>query len=387
MFLLLLTAAAFVSAQDLKVAPAYSITGMVKDKDSGWIYLLSEDGRIALDSSAIVKGHFFMSGELPAAGYRLFRIEPGSWSFQAVVESRGIELTIDTALGNCYYGHGAKGSSWVLIRHIRENGSPVADVWERFNKETDVYRFQKQVGVLYAQLGASGVTDSAKVQIQKSIDSVVDMAVGMQKVWVEKYIHQNPSSEAGPFVFSQFLTSYRNLSPSYLRSVVAGFTGKATSTVWYGSLTEKLHQLTALQPGKMAPDFTLLTPDNSPVTLSAIKSRYLLIDFWASWCAPCRKAIPHWKEVYSTFHGKGLEIISVSNDSDRVSWMNALRKEQMPWIQVLDYIAEGKATHPVAALYDPQTLPHYLLLDGSRNIILVSKDDDVVTGKIKELMK
>ena len=74
--------------------------------------------------------------------------------------------------------------------------------------------------------------------------------------------------------------------------------------------------------------------DGKPILLRPVKGNYLLVDFWASWCGPCRKSIPKVKELYALYNNKGLEIVSVSIDTDDQAWRQAMADEQMPWKQV-----------------------------------------------------
>jgi thiol-disulfide isomerase/thioredoxin len=89
-------------------------------------------------------------------------------------------------------------------------------------------------------------------------------------------------------------------------------------------------KLMAVQPRSEAPDFTLLKRDSSRFTLSSTRGRYIMIDFWASWCNPCRRAIPHRKKVNEKYHDKGFDMVSVSIDALWSDWFKALDKEQIP---------------------------------------------------------
>jgi thiol-disulfide isomerase/thioredoxin len=89
-------------------------------------------------------------------------------------------------------------------------------------------------------------------------------------------------------------------------------------------------------PGSVAPDFTLLKRDSSQFTLSSMRGKYVLIDFWASWCVPCRRSFPHMREVYKKYKGDKFEIYSVSIDEDKKAWLKAVKEEKNPWLQSLD---------------------------------------------------
>jgi thiol-disulfide isomerase/thioredoxin len=91
----------------------------------------------------------------------------------------------------------------------------------------------------------------------------------------------------------------------------------------------------AIRTGSPVPHIAYNDPEGKPVDINSFKGKYLLVDFWASWCGPCRKAIPAVKELYSQYHAKGFEVLSVSVDTDVAAWRKAMSDENMPWSQVL----------------------------------------------------
>jgi thiol-disulfide isomerase/thioredoxin len=91
----------------------------------------------------------------------------------------------------------------------------------------------------------------------------------------------------------------------------------------------------AIKTGGPVPRIAYNDPEGKPVDINSFKGKYVLIDFWASWCGPCRKAIPAIKELYSQYNTKGFEVLSVSVDTDVAAWRKAMSDENMPWSQVL----------------------------------------------------
>lgn len=109
--------------------------------------------------------------------------------------------------------------------------------------------------------------------------------------------------------------------------------------------------------GTPAPDFTLNDREGNPVPLESLRGQYVLLDFWASWCHPCRESMPHLKELYARYHEKGLEILGISTDSKSEDWLQAVREDATPWIHVLDSgVAEAYGVHsiPTFFLIDPE---------------------------------
>ena len=111
----------------------------------------------------------------------------------------------------------------------------------------------------------------------------------------------------------------------------------------------------------------------------------MMIDFWASWCHPCREAIPHWKEVYQKYHDKGFDIVSVSDDSQWSNWKKAMDVEKMPWKQVCDEFPVKNMPARVGSLYMTKYIPFYVLLDKEGKILVYSGKEEDIDNKLKEI--
>ena len=119
-------------------------------------------------------------------------------------------------------------------------------------------------------------------------------------------------------------------------------------------------------------DITGVTPGGAELSLSDLvgKSDYLLLDFWASWCGPCRRFIPVLKEMYAGQPEGRFQILSCSIDKDANAWQIALEEEQMPWPQMCE-----DATHECSDLYDVQYIPHTVLIDREGKIVGVNLEE------------
>lgn len=136
---------------------------------------------------------------------------------------------------------------------------------------------------------------------------------------------------------------------------------------WKEQEAEKVLRNSQLQVGATAPAFSYPSADGKTTFEPAdFKGKYLVIDFWASWCGPCRNVIPEIKELYSKYNQKGLEILSVSIDSKEKDWKAALKEEAMPWP---GQILAPNAGKEVLNLYQFNAIPHIVLLDKDGKII------------------
>lgn len=140
-----------------------------------------------------------------------------------------------------------------------------------------------------------------------------------------------------------------------------------------------------LAVGMPAPNFTLLTADGQPVALSSYRGRYVLVDFWASWCAPCRAENPNVVRAYEAFKAKRFEVLSVSIDApdNRAQWLQAVHTDQLPWAQVLDQ----PGPNAVAKLYQVQAIPQNFLLDPQGRIVAINLRGEALPAKLTQLIK
>lgn len=133
--------------------------------------------------------------------------------------------------------------------------------------------------------------------------------------------------------------------------------------------------------GKIAPDFSFPTVDGkTQLGPQNFRGKYLLIDFWASWCGPCRGEIPHLKKYYELFKDKNVEFLSVSIDSKDSDWKKALEQEKMPWPQVL----APNAGKEITKLYQFSGIPHIILLDKEGKIVAKQLRGEAIKKTIEE---
>ena len=136
--------------------------------------------------------------------------------------------------------------------------------------------------------------------------------------------------------------------------------------------------------GEPAPDFSGVTPEGKTITLSNFKGKYVLLDFWASWCAPCRDASPQVVNAYNTFKNKNIEWISISLDSNKDKWIEAIQKDQLKWTHISDLNGWASA---IARNYDVKAIPCYYIIDPQGNIVTVENTIEDAVKHLSVLLK
>ena len=133
---------------------------------------------------------------------------------------------------------------------------------------------------------------------------------------------------------------------------------------------------------RMAPAFAVITENGQRLALDDLQGKVLLIDFWATWCGPCREALPHMKRIAQKFSGEPLVVLSVSLDSDEQKWKDFVAKNEMTWLQYRD----GGFTGPMARLFDVNAIPHTFTIDSDGVLQEEKIGDASIEGKLKKLV-
>jgi thiol-disulfide isomerase/thioredoxin len=131
---------------------------------------------------------------------------------------------------------------------------------------------------------------------------------------------------------------------------------------------------------RMAPPFAVTTLDGQRISLDDMKGKVVLIDFWATWCGPCREALPHMKEIAKKFQGQPLVILSVSLDSEEKKWKEFVAKNGMTWMNCRDGSFDG----PMARMFDVHAIPHTFTIDADGVLQDEHVGDAAIEGKLKK---
>ena len=139
-----------------------------------------------------------------------------------------------------------------------------------------------------------------------------------------------------------------------------------------------------LRIGEFAPEIELMSKGDSIVKLSSFNGKVVLIDFWASWCGPCRAANPYVQKLYKKYKANGFEVFAVSLDVNKALWLKAIRQDRLTYMHVLD--PDGWLSK-VAEKYYVDALPTNFLLDRTGKIVAINIEGKELFDKVKELVK
>lgn len=218
------------------------------------------------------------------------------------------------------------------------------------------------------------------VSAKKNIDEVLNT--------FKKFIPQYADSKmALRLFFNRFGTGMAQSYPTKLPQIsnLFGLFSTRLQESKEGSTYSKyLDAISHLVVGGTLADFTTKTTDGKVIKLSDFRGKYVLVDFWASWCIPCRAEFPHLKKAYARFKNKNFEILGYSLDNDKSLWISALENDDVPWINVSNLIG---TRDPIALDYQIHSIPANFLIDPNGKVIAINLRGELVEPELEKFIK
>jgi peroxiredoxin len=150
------------------------------------------------------------------------------------------------------------------------------------------------------------------------------------------------------------------------------------------SIVKNIKEFKTVKEGRRAPEFAAPNPEGKKVTLKESLGKVTIVDFWASWCGPCRKENPNMVALYNEFHDKGLNIIGVSLDDAADKWKEAIAKDKLAWTQVSNL---KKWSDPIAVQYGVESIPKTYVLNSFGVVVAKDLSGEALKAKIIELLQ
>jgi peroxiredoxin len=344
----------------------YLVTGTWEGGDGNVVYLQREvvtDSFATVDSVRVVDGAFRFAGRAREIERR--RIVAGTVNK---------ELILDEVPLNAVITMQTSAKTGKQSPHVAISGSVEQSVFEE-GKSLVLGKSFMTLGGMMMMMEVKD--DSIKLDSVYRVFETIKEAFDQQ---IRGFLDTTADRYASTYLISEFLVKdsplsevehyYNRLTPR----VKASYPGRR--------LGEIVNGLKSVNVGGIAPEIDLPTPDGGSIKLSSLRGKYVLVDFWASWCGPCIAEVPNVKEVYDKYHDKGFEILGVSLDDKADRWTDAIRRHDLNWHHVSS-LNGWKC--PVAVRYNVTSIPRTLLLDKEGCVIAINLRGEELGQRVASL--
>ena len=352
----------------------FTVNANVKNIPNQQVYLeelyFSNKAATIVDTAALKEGKFSLSSIAPEQGLYRVRFENEKDTYFFINDKLVIEFTVD-----------AKDTTLKWPTFI----SPANTLLKQFATKMDGYNTALNEQSNKVQLNNGGkVTDS----IKKVDNDKFELIKAEYKNFIVNYI----DTTSNPIMALFALGYTQNVDPKLLEKPVAnlttrfkGHTGIETIVAQFNAMVAKSNAVKETAPtGKQAPEITMPDTQGKSFSLSSLKGKYVLVDFWASWCGPCRGENPNVVAAYNTFKDKNFTILGVSLDNDKTAWLNAIKIDNLTWKHISD-LQQWRSS--VVADYGIEGIPYNVLLNPNGEIIASNLRGPQLQSKLAELLK
>jgi peroxiredoxin len=339
----------------------FTIRGTITGVDTGMIYLqkFDVDQWVKVDSSKLEKGVFSFKGKI---------VQPEMWHI--AMEEKQIMLPV--------FIESAKINVQIFVDSIDKSiitGSSTHDIYNQYLTLNETINNKMEV-VYMEWKKAKETNDSATMKRTDSVSTELDKEMKKQ---LQDFAKTNSKTVVSPYLVMRNSWQFELAD---LEDVVSAMDTSLNESQYYQALQKRIAILKSVETGQVAPDFTMNDSTGAPIALSSLKGQVLLVDFWASWCSPCRAENPNLVKAFQAYNKKGFNILGCSFDQNREKWLKAIKDDKLTWTHVSDLKGWANAA---GKLYGVNSIPANVLLDKDQVIIGRNLRGEELMKKLEEI--
>lgn len=353
-------------------------------KDSVYLQELTTTKSIGVDSTVLSEdGEFYFKVKPNEIGFYVVKLSRNNFLTLLIDKGENVELTADAKqLLRTYSISGSAGSALIKELNVKlqtnyDKVDSLAAIYDKSKGKPDILKIKASLDSTY-KLIFLDEKSYLKSFIDKNTSSLACLIAIYQQFGREMMFNYNIKED-----FAYFEKLDNALIKAYPENQHALDLHKRVEEIKRIDAEKDLAE-SKLAVGAKAPDFTLETPEGKSVSLSSFKGKNVLIDFWASWCAPCRAENPKMVKLYNKYKDKNFTILGVSLDQDKDLWTKAIKLDKLSWTEVSDL---KYWSSPVAKLYNVEAIPFTVLVDEDGNIAAKGLKGDSLATKVEEILK
>lgn len=267
------------------------------------------------------------------------------------------------------------------LKRVSVKNSAAMDEYDALYRSNPYQDKVSEVGALYNEAFNTYNTVSKTEENLAKLKNLSDSLQTLYGKLSQSFLDMIPSNKKSDALFLIVYSSVPMETEVAIENVLQKFDVDFIQRNYYAKeLQERLRLMKGSEVGSVAPDFELKDAQGNLVKLSSLRGQYVLIDFWASWCGPCRKEIPNVKKICSEYKDKGLQVLGVSIDKDESKWRKAIEEEQLEYLQLWDpSMTTGK-------LYNYNGIPFIILIGPDGKILARQLRGEELRRKVSEYM-
>ncbi len=256
-------------------------------------------------------------------------------------------------------------------------GSDDTDILKSIGDKITTYRSEiRDLNIKFVE-----ASQEQDVQLANSIRGEFDFKKNQFELSLKDYL-SNTKNSLAVLVTADYLDLEENLE--FWQVIYKKYSDEFGSNSYFKNFEDKLIKIKSISVGSIAPDIILNDTSGVPISLASLRGKYVLLDFWAAWCRPCREENPNIVQNYNKYKSKGFEVYQVSLDRNKNDWVRGITQDKLPWVNVSDlkyYQSEA------AEIYDVDRIPSAFLLDPDGKIIAKNTDlrGSNLTKKLQEI--